>query len=178
MRKHFCERCLHGYSRKDLLEAHKPDCRGIGQTAVRVEMPSAGENKLTFQNHHKQFPAPFVIYADFEALTTKIEGPELDPCVRSTQNTQLHETWSYCYVVVRCDGESETPVEYRGLDAAEHFLKAIQNEERLIKGILANPQDMPEDILNHDTVSRNGVSHICEKPLNGDSVRDHCHITG
>ena len=57
-RKHFCERCLHGYSRKYLLEAHKPDCRGIGQTAVRVEMPSAGENKLTFQNHHKQFPAP------------------------------------------------------------------------------------------------------------------------
>ena len=86
-RKHFCERCLHGYTREDLLEAHKPDCRGIGQTAVRVEMPKAGENKLTFQNHHKQFPAPFVIYADFEALTTKIEGPELDPSVSNTQRT-------------------------------------------------------------------------------------------
>ena len=33
-RKHFCERCLHGYTREDLLEAHRPDCRGIGQTAV------------------------------------------------------------------------------------------------------------------------------------------------
>ena len=65
-------------------------------------MPKAGENKLTFQNHHKQFPAPFVIYADFEALTTKIEGPELDPSVSNTQRTQLHETCSYCYVVVRC----------------------------------------------------------------------------
>ena len=188
-RKHFCERCLHGYSRKYLLEAHKPDCRGIGQTAVRVEMPSAGENKLTFQNHHKQFPAPFVIYADFEALTTKIEGPELDPCVSSTQNTQLHETCSYCYAVVRCDGETETPVEYRGLGAAEHFLNNIQAEERRIKNILANPQVMrmtPEDILNHDAASRNGVCHICEKPFpcavgttgTADSVRDHCHITG
>ena len=104
-RKHFCERCLHGYTREDLLEAHKPDCRGIGQTAVRVEMPKAGENKLTFQNHHKQFPAPFVIYADFEALTTKIEGPELNPSMSNTQRTQLHETCSYCYVVVRCDGK-------------------------------------------------------------------------
>ena len=28
-KKHFCERCLHGYSREDLLEAHKPDCQGI-----------------------------------------------------------------------------------------------------------------------------------------------------
>ena len=185
-RKHFCERCLHGYTREDLLEAHKPDCRGIGQTAVRVEMPKAGENKLTFQNHHKQFPAPFVIYADFEALTTKIEGPELDPSVSNTQRTQLHETCSYCYVVVRCDGKTETPVEYRGPDAAEHFLRAVQAEERIIKDVLANPEDMrmtPEDILNHDAVSRNGNCHICDKPLSCvagtiDSVRDHCHITG
>ena len=182
-RKHFCERCLHGYTREDLLEAHKPDCRGIGQTAVRVEMPKAGENKLTFQNHHKQFPAPFVIYADFEALTTKIEGPELDPSVSNTQRTQLHETCSYCYVVVRCDGKTETPVEYRGPDAAEHFLRAIQVEERRIKNVLANPEVMrmtPEDRRAHDTVSRAGVCHICEKPFVGttDSVRDHCHITG
>ncbi|MEW8615747.1 MAG: hypothetical protein AB2610_21530, partial [Candidatus Thiodiazotropha sp.] len=73
-RKHFCERCLHGYRREDLLEAHRPECRGIGQTAVRVEMPEEGKNKLTFQNHHKQLPAPYIIYADFEALTTKVEG--------------------------------------------------------------------------------------------------------
>ena len=35
----------------------------------------------------------------------------------------------------------------------------------------------PEDILNHDAAT-NG--HICEKPFAcaGDSVRDHCHITG
>ena len=69
-RKHFCERCLHGYTREDLLEAHRPDCRGIGQTAVRVEMPEKGKNKVFFQNHHKQLPVPFIIYADFEALTT------------------------------------------------------------------------------------------------------------
>ena len=72
-RKHFCERCLHGYSREDLLKAHKPECQGISQTAVRVEMPEEGKNKLSFQNHQKQLPAPYVIYADFEALTVKIE---------------------------------------------------------------------------------------------------------
>ena len=106
-RKHFCERCLHGYTREDLLEAHKLECRGIGQTAVRVEMPEEGENKLTFQNHYKQLPAPFIIYADFEALTTKVEGPKLDPTKSNTRKTQHHETCSYCYVVVRCDGQAE-----------------------------------------------------------------------
>ncbi|KAK3748543.1 hypothetical protein QZH41_001377 [Actinostola sp. cb2023] len=152
--KHFCERCLHGYSREDLLEAHRPECRGIGQTAVRVEMPEESENKLTFQNHHKQMPAPYIIYADFEALTTKVEGPDRPP----------------------------PPVEYRGPNAAEHFLQAIQEEEKKIKTVLANPNFMrmtQEDWRAHDTASH---CHVCEKPLvvegKLDSVRDHCHITG
>ena len=71
-RKHFCERCLHDYTREDLLEAHRPDCHGIGQSAVRVEMPEKGMSKVFFQNHHKQLPTPCIIYADFEALTTKV----------------------------------------------------------------------------------------------------------
>ena len=84
-RKHFCERCLHGYRREDLLESHKSECRGIGQTAVRVDMPEKGKNK--FQNYDKQMPAPFVIYADIESLTRKIDGPELDPSKSNTQKT-------------------------------------------------------------------------------------------
>ena len=28
------------------------------------------------------------------------------------------------------------------------------------------------------TFNNSTVCHVCEKPLNGDSVRDHCHITG
>ena len=153
-KKYFCERCLHGYFREDLLEAHRQECKGIGQTAVRVEMPQEG--KLTFQNHHKQLPAPHVIYADFEALTTKVEGPELDPTKSNTQRTQHHEACSYCYVVVRCDGKTEAPAEYRGRGAAEHFLRALQVEERGIQKVLAKPQAMRmtrADWESHSTAS-------------------------
>ena len=142
-RKHFCERCLHGYSREDLLGSHRPECLGIRQTAVRVDMPEEGKNKLAFQNHHKLLPTPFPIYADFEALTTKIEGPELNPMKCNTRKTQHHEACSYCYiVVVRCNGQTELPVEYRGPNAAEHFLQTLQEEERKIKTVLANPTPM------------------------------------
>ena len=126
--KHFCERCLHGYTKEDLLEAHR--CREIGQTAVRVEMPEKGKNKVFFQNHHKQLPVLFIIYAYFEALTNKAEGPKLDPAKSHTQRTQHHEACSYCYIVVRCYDQTEPPVEYRGPDAAEHLLKSLQEEER------------------------------------------------
>ena len=176
--KYFCERCLHGYTREDLLEAHKPECRGIGQTAVRVEMPEEGKNKLSFQNHHKQLPVPFIIYADFEALTTKIEGPELNPTNSNTQKTQHHETCSYCYIVVRCDGHTEPLVEYRGPDAAEHFLQAIQGEERRIKEVLDNPKRMRMTGEDWQAYNAANTCHVCDKTLDGDSVRDHCHITG
>ena len=149
-KKHFCERCLHGYSREDLLEAHRPECKGIGQTAVRVEMPQEG--KLTFQNHHKQLPAPYVIYADFEALTTKVEGLELDPTKSNTQKTQHHEACSYCYVVVRCDGKTEAPAQYRRPNAAEHFLRALQVEE-----------SAGETASHENDKSRLGEPQDCEK---------------
>ncbi|MES9973939.1 MAG: hypothetical protein ABW094_06720, partial [Candidatus Thiodiazotropha sp.] len=177
-RKYFCERCLHGYKRKELLEAHRPDCRGIGQTAVRVEMPEEGENKLTFQNHHKQLPAPFIIYADFEALTTKVAGPELDPTKSNTQRTQHHEACSYSYIVVRCDGQTEPPVEYRGPDAAEHLLESLQREQCKINGKLADPKAMRMTREDWLAFRAAGTCHVCDKPLEGDSVRDHCHITG
>ena len=107
---------------------------------MRVEMPKEGKNKLTFQNHQKQLPLPYSIYADFEALTTRVEGPELDPTKGNTQRTQHHEACSYSYTIVRCDGQTEPPVKYRGPNAAEFFLESLQEEESKIKGVLADPK--------------------------------------
>ena len=128
-------------------------------------MPEKGKNKLTFQNHHKQLPAPFIIYADFEALTTKVEGPELDPTKSNIQRTQHHEACSFSYIVVRCDGQTEPPVEYRGPNAADHLLKSLQEEESKIKGVLADPKAMRmtrEDWLAFRTAE---TCHVCDKPL-------------
>ena len=74
--KHFCERCLHGYSRKELLERHKPECKGLLKTATRTEMMKEGENKMYFKNYHKQMKAPYAIYADFECVLEKMAGCE------------------------------------------------------------------------------------------------------
>jgi len=35
-----------------------------------IEKPKEGQ-RVYFKNHHEQLPAPFVIYADFEAITEK-----------------------------------------------------------------------------------------------------------
>ena len=73
-RKYFCERCLHGYTTEDLLQRHIPECNGIGDRAIRIEMPIKGKNDtVKCVNLHKKMKVPFVIYADFEAIIKKID---------------------------------------------------------------------------------------------------------
>lgn len=43
-----------------------------GEQAIR--MPKEGNNILQFKNLHRQMLVPFVTYADFEAITEKIDG--------------------------------------------------------------------------------------------------------
>ena len=71
-RKHFCLHCLQPFTSEDHLEAHKRDCLIINGTQ-RIEMPKEG-SQVYFWNHKKRLPVPFVIYADFEALTRKIDS--------------------------------------------------------------------------------------------------------
>ena len=42
-----------------------------------IKMPNEDENGVEFINHRKQIPVPFVIYADFEAVTKKNKNPKL-----------------------------------------------------------------------------------------------------
>ena len=75
--KHFCERCLHGFSRRELLERHQPECKGLLKSPTKIELPKEGENKMAFKNYHKQMKSPYVVYADFECVLKKIHGANL-----------------------------------------------------------------------------------------------------
>ncbi|XP_046851910.1 uncharacterized protein LOC124445250 [Xenia sp. Carnegie-2017] len=178
-RLHFCERCLHGFTRQDLLEEHKPECRGTNQAAVAIRMPTPGKNnKIRFENYHKQLKAPFIIYADFESPVCKIEGPALNPEKSKTQQTSRHEACGYLFIVVRSDGETLPPQLCRGPDAAKNFLEALQEEERKIKTLLANPEPMHMTGKDWGSHKKATNGHVCSKPFEDDSVQDHCHITG
>jgi len=105
-------------------------------------MPEEGKNILKFANHHKQMRVPFIIYADFEALNIPVEGCAGDPQKSYTQQIAKQVPCSYCYVVVRSDGVTKTPVLYRGENPVEHFLKNLQTELSEINEIFRKPVDM------------------------------------
>ena len=102
--KHFCERCLHGYKRKELLERHKPECKGLLKTPSRTDMPKKGENKMAFKNHYKQMKVPYVVYADFECVLKKIDACEPSQDASFTVKTEKHEPCGFSYMAVRSDG--------------------------------------------------------------------------
>ena len=57
-----------------------------------------------------------------------------------TRKTQLHEACSYSYIVVRSDGETNQPAQYRASDAAEHLLLALQEEAKTVLKKLSKPK--------------------------------------
>ena len=81
--------CLQCFSSESIFVKHTNNCLTIsGKQAIN--MPKNGENILKFDNFHKQLPVPFVIYADFEAITKKVQG-----CKQSEEMEKEKEKRSY-----------------------------------------------------------------------------------
>ena len=60
-RKHFCMHCLQCFSSERVLNNHKDTCI-IVNGKQSVKMLDKDNNKLEFENFHKQQPVPFVIH--------------------------------------------------------------------------------------------------------------------
>ena len=71
-KKHFCMFCLQCFSSERILANHANNCLTINGMQA-INMPKPGKNILNFKNFYKQLPVPFVIYADFEAITKKVQ---------------------------------------------------------------------------------------------------------
>ena len=159
--KHFCERCLHGYTTRDWLEKHKPECKGLLKSATRMEMPKAGENKMAFKNYYKQMKAPYVVYADFECILKKIDTCEPDNKQSFAIKTEKHEPCGFSDVVVRSDGQTFGPCTYRDEDAVFGMREDMVNKRPLV-------------MTNEDWQKfRNAKEcHICNKSLYKDLYLD------
>ena len=166
--KHFCERCLHAYTTRDLLERHKPECKGLLKSPTRTEMPKVGQNKMAFTSHYKQMKVPYVVYADFECVLRKMYTCKPSNKQSFTVKTEKHEPCGFSYLVTRSDGQTFGPFKYREEDAVFVFLTWLQNHEKEMREDMANKRHLVmtrEDWQKH----RNATEcHICNKSL----VRD------
>ena len=182
-RKHFCMHCLQCFSSERVLSDHKDNCITVnGMQAVK--MPDKDNNILKYNNFHKQQPVPFVIYADFEAITEKIYGCQPNNNKSYTEAYQKHTDCGYGYKVVCCydDKYSKPTKTYRGKKAVYKFMEAMLDEVKYCKKVAKKEFNKPLRMTKEDEkeFQKAKECHICNKKyINEDiKVRDHCHITG
>ena len=176
-RMFYCRHCLHGFIREDLLQEHEPHCCQHG--AQRIELPNEDNASLYFKDYHKQLKVPFVIYADFESVTAKIDSATPDPTKSSTEKYQHHLPCGFSYVVVsEAEKYNKPPVVYRGKDAVDKFLECLETEQQYVekKHSFIEPMRIEAE---QEQMFQNAINcHICGFELGADRVRDHCHLTG
>ena len=182
-RKHFCMYCLQCFSSDRVLNNHKDICIQVnGEQAIK--MPDKDNNILKFNNFHKQQPVPFVIYADFEAITEKIQGCQQDSNKSYTEAYQRHRDCGYGYKVVCCYDDKHTkPIQlYRGEKAVYKFMENMLEEVKYCKKAMKKHFDKPLRMTEVDgkEFKKATTCHICDKKYTEKDirVRDHCHITG
>ena len=181
-RKHFCMYCLQCFSREDVLTEHIPNCIAINGVQG-VKMPEEGD-EVHFRNHHKQLPVPFVIYADFEAITEKVDSCQPSDKKSYTEAYQKHTDCGYGYKVVCCyDDKYSKPVQvFRGENAVYNFMENMLEEVNWCKQTMEKhfnkPLEMTEE--NETDFQKATKCHICDQQYQDKDirVRDHCHITG
>ena len=181
-RKYFCMYCLQCFSREDVLTEHKNNCISInGKQAIN--MPEKGD-KVYFKNRHKQLPVPFVIYADFEALTEKIQGCQPNNEKSYTEAYQKHTDCGYGYKVVCCyDDKYSKPVQiHRGENAVHKFMENMLEEVNWCKSKMKKHFNKPLKMTKEDEKDFQKAikCHICDQQYTDKDirVRDHCRITG
>ena len=189
-RKHFCMFCLQCFSSERILANHANNCLTINGMQA-INMPKPGKNILNFKNFYKQLPVPFVIYADFEAITKKVQGykqseeMENEKDKRSyTEAYQTHEDCGCAYKVVCCydDKYSKDICIYRGENAVYKFMEQMLEEVKYCKDVIKKNFNKPLVMTEDDKMRFKLMDecYICgEKYVEKDvRVRDHCHITG
>ena len=189
-KKHFCLYCLQCFSSERTLANHVNNCLTING-AQAINMPKQGENILKFTNFHKQLPVPFVIYADFEAITKKVQGCKQSAEMENEKNKrsyteayQTHEDCGSAYKVICCyDDKYSKPIQtYRGENAVYKFMEKMLEEVEYCKAVVKKRFNKPLVMTDNDEQCFRTMDgcHICgEKYIDKYvRVRDHCHITG
>ena len=117
--------------RVQLQSLHKGDCLSInGKQSVKLE-----EETRKFENHFKQIPFPFKIYADFECNLKSFESYE-GSYSKNIKNTFLVILLTKHKVVCIDDRSTKAIVVFRGENSAYEFIKAILKEYKYCRKVM------------------------------------------
>ena len=185
-KRHFCYRCLNSFPSVKSLDKHTEYCQNNEE--VKIEMPFL-EN-IQFKNFYKKQRVPFVVYADFECFTEKIDTCQPEEGKSFTNQYQKHSPSGFSYLIKCFDDNLFYPklVHYTAKspdeDIPQLFVESLEKDIKEIYNRFKIPKKMVMTQKDKIDFRRATHCHICEEELkdtddeNYRVVRDHCHLTG
>ena len=179
-----CKRCFNHFTSELKLQKHINYCMN-NEVAV-AKMPKEGEDSiLRYKNTHKQFPLPFVAYADFECFTKPMSSCSPNPEDSYNYNYQKHEPSGFCLYFKGIVETKFEPILYTKRDEAENLAKIFVKKlviatHNIYNEYYRRPKKIRLTKDEHISFCSSKICHICNEEIKeGDrKVRDHCHFTG
>ena len=154
------------------MKEHKEICLSInGAQSVRLE-----KGAIKFKNYFKQIPVPFKFSVHFECNLDSVESYKGS----YSKKYQDHIPCSFAYKLVFVDDKfSKAVVAYRGKIATNKFTETILKEYEYCKKEMK--KHFNKNLIVTDEEEQFQSSNkcwTCEKLMDDEKVKDHCHITG
>ena len=181
----YCDNCLNSFNSQKSLDDHMEYC--LNNEAVKVQMPMEEDGSpkyITFTNHRRKMQVPFVIYADFECFTEKLDTCFPDDRYSFTNQYQKHKPSGFCYLIKCFDDEVFEPkLVMRTANSPEDdipqmFQESLEEDIKKIYDQFKSEKKLVMKNSDHRNHRKATHCHICEGELVNDKVVDHCHFTG
>ena len=173
-KKFICRQCLSSYTRENMLMKHKEKCGDGNITVIRT----SNESHLHWKKHFHKNPLYFRIYADFEADNEKdnsIIGNKTKNIYKQNPVLNGYHIVSELDDVLKSD-YYKSPLSYNNVDWFVNEVKKLENKMAFYFKNAKKDIIMTEE--NQEDYRKNNICRFCEKNIESDKVRDHCHLTG
>ena len=172
---YYCDNCLHGFVRQDLLDTHVEDCKEFGNQ--KITLPKEEEKFVSFKSIEKQLPVPVIVYVDFESFTTKIQ--KCENLSSATNHYELHVPSGYSFYIVSNHPKFKPVLEcYHGPNVVDRFLRRLREKYQKIEQLPSHIESMIITAQQEQEFITADDCYLCKQPLEADRVRDHYHMTG
>ena len=173
-KKFICRRCLSSYTSENMLMKHKPKCENNDITSIKT----SNESHLHWKKHFHKNPLYFRIYADFEADNEKddsVVGNKTTNIYKQNPVLNGYHKVSELEDILKSD-YYKSPL---GYDNVDWFVdEVIKLENKMAFYFKNTNKDIVMTDEDEEDYKKNNICRFCEKNIESDKVRDHCHLTG
>ena len=173
-KKYIYRRCLSSYTSENMLLKHNSKCENNDITSIKT----SSKSHLHWEKYFLKNPLYFRIYADFEA-----DNENDNTCIgnKTTNIYKQNPVLNGYHIVSELEDNLKSDYYQSHLDYnnVDWFVdEVIRLENKMALYFKNTNKDIIMTKENEEDFRNDNICRFCEKIIESDKVRDHCHLTG